>query len=68
MNSSVVNSTLAVSAGAAVGGAKLVLVGVCLAVGFSIGNIAVRKTADAYEGWKYSRLEKKSPEPEREES
>jgi hypothetical protein len=57
-----------VAGGATVGGLKLVFVGACLAIGFAAGNYAVRKSVETYEGWKYSRLEKKHPEPEKDDA
>lgn len=65
MNANVVNSTIGITTGAiALGGVKLILVGTCLAVGFAIGNTVVRKSVESYEGWKYSRLERKHRPPE----
>ena len=61
-------SALAAIAGGAMGGVKLILIGACLAVGFSIGNVVVRHTADTFEGWRYGRLEKKHRKPKEEES
>jgi hypothetical protein len=61
-------TALTTIAGGAMGGIKLVVIGACLAVGFSIGNLVVRKSVDVYDGWKYSRLEKKYPEPEEKDS
>lgn len=66
MNSNTISTVVAASTGAAVGGVKLVFVGACLSLGFSLTSLVVRKTADAYTTWKYSRLEKKHPEPEEE--
>lgn len=67
MTGQTVNTVLAVSAGAVAGGIKLVFVGACLALGFSLTNLVVRKSADAYVGWKYARLERKHPEPKDED-
>ena len=60
-------TALGTIAGGAMGGVKLIIIGACLAIGFSIGNVVVRKTTDAYEGWRYSRLEKKHEPPKEEE-
>ncbi len=53
-----------VTAGAAASGVKLILVGVCLVVGFSIGNAVIDKINRSYSAWNYARQEKKNPEPE----
>ena len=65
MSSLISNPTTAAGliGGAAVGGVKLVLVGMCLVIGFSIGNAIMSKINNSYTGWNYARQEKKNPEP-----
>jgi len=50
--------------GGVLGAAKLVAVGICLAIGFSIGNLAIRKFNDLALGWYYARQERKHEPPE----
>ena len=57
-------TTLGVIGGAAAAGGKLILVGACLVVGFSIGNAIIGKINNTYTKWHYARQEKKNPEPE----
>ena len=52
------NNIIAVTAAA-----KLIVVGVCLAVGFSIGNYLVGTSRNHFDKWFYARMEKKNPEP-----
>jgi len=60
------NNIIAVTAAGAAGGAKLIVVGVCLAIGFSIGNYLVGTSRNHFDKWFYARMEKKSPEPKEE--
>ena len=50
------------------GAVKLVAVGICLAIGFAIGNIAIQKLNNHMTGWYYARQEKKHDEPEEKDS
>ena len=52
-----------VTTGAAASGVKLILVGACLVVGFSIGNALIDKINRSYSAWNFARQEKKHPEP-----
>lgn len=56
-------TTLGAIGGAAAAGGKLILVGACLVVGFSIGNAVIDRINRSYSAWNYARQEKKNPEP-----
>lgn len=56
-------TTIGVVGSAIVAGGKLVLVGMCLVIGFSIGNALISKMNGSYTAWDYARQEKKNPEP-----
>jgi hypothetical protein len=40
---------------------QLIFTGACLAIGFSLGHLLMRKISEAYDGKKFSDLEQQAP-------